>query len=244
VSFRSFNDKLQQDFPYIRKSKWEDKVECTLCNSTFSISHGGTADTSDHVNKRKHKDATLPSSSNKITYFFKPKVAGKEELKSAAEEGTFTYHTIKHKHSFRSMECTSSIIRKVLNRSSFTFGRTKCEKILVNVLAPFAMKAIVKELEAPRFIAVMIDSSNHNHLKVVSVPVRYFVPNLGIKVRIIEFSNLGCETAETQVAYIMEILNKYDLLGKVIALSADNTNTNLVVPKEREETMFFGNWGR
>jgi hypothetical protein len=39
-----------------------------------------------------------------MAYFFKPVVVGKEELKSAAEEGTFTYHTIKHNHSFRSME--------------------------------------------------------------------------------------------------------------------------------------------
>jgi hypothetical protein len=77
-----FIDKLQQDFPYIRKSKWEDKVGCTLCNSTFSISHGGRADINDHVNKINHKDATLPSLSNKMTSFFKPTVAGKEELKS------------------------------------------------------------------------------------------------------------------------------------------------------------------
>jgi hypothetical protein len=137
----SFNDKLQQDFPYIRKSKWEDKVECTLCNTTFSISHGRRTDISDHINKKKHKDATLPSSSNKMTSFFKPTVVG---------------------------------------------------------------KAIVNQLEASRFIAVMIHFSNHNHLKVVPALVRYFIPNLGIKVRIIEFSNLGCEIAETHEAYIME----------------------------------------
>jgi hypothetical protein len=59
-----------------------------LCNSTFSISHGGRADINDHVNKKKHKGATLPSSSNKMSSFFKPTVAGKEELKSAVEEGT------------------------------------------------------------------------------------------------------------------------------------------------------------
>jgi hypothetical protein len=94
------------------------------------------------------------------------------------------------------------------------------------VLAPFAMKAIVKELETARSITVIIDSANHNHLKVVPVLVKYFVPNLGIKVKITEFSNLGCETAETQAAYIMKILKKYDLLDKVTALSADNTNTN------------------
>jgi hypothetical protein len=88
------------------------------------------------------------------------------------------------------------------------------------------MKGIVKELKADRFIAVMIDSSNHNHLKGVPVLVRYFVPNLGIKVRIIDFSNLGCDTTETQVGYIMEIRKQYDLLDKVIALSAENTNTN------------------
>jgi hypothetical protein len=101
------------------------------------------------------------------------------------------------------------------------------------------MKAVVKELEAARIIAVMIDSANHNHLKAVPVLVRYFVPNLGIKVRIIEFSNLGCETAETQVAYVMEILKKYDLLDKVIALSADNTNTNCWCRKKGKKQCFL-----
>jgi hypothetical protein len=42
----------------------------------------------------------------------------------AAGEGLFTFHTIKHNHSFRSMDCTSSAIRR-LHEVKFSCGRSK-----------------------------------------------------------------------------------------------------------------------
>jgi hypothetical protein len=55
--------------------------------------------------------------------------------------------TIKHNHSFRSMGCTSSVIRR-LHEEKFSCGRRKCESIVINVLAPFAMQQIFEELES------------------------------------------------------------------------------------------------
>jgi hypothetical protein len=44
------------------------------------------------------------------------------------------------------MDCTSSVIRR-LHKEKFSYGRTKCESIAVNVVAPFAMQKIFEELE-------------------------------------------------------------------------------------------------
>jgi hypothetical protein len=48
-------------------------------------------------------------------------------------------------HSFRSMDCTSSAIRR-LHEKKFSCGQTKCESTVINVLAPLAMQPIFKEL--------------------------------------------------------------------------------------------------
>lgn len=60
----------------------------------------------------------------------------------------------------------------------------------------------------------------------VPILVRYFDKCAGIKVKVLEFCNVCNETAETLSGYISTILNKYKLSDKVIAFSADNTNTN------------------
>jgi hypothetical protein len=44
------------------------------------------------------------------------------------------------------MDCTSSVINLHVQKCSC--GRTKCEAVVVNVLAPFAMQQILEELDA------------------------------------------------------------------------------------------------
>jgi hypothetical protein len=47
------------------------------------------------------------------------------------------------------MDCTSSVIR--LCEEKFSYGQTKCESIVVNVLAPFTMQQIFEELESVKY---------------------------------------------------------------------------------------------
>lgn len=149
----NFSDSLKTDFPFIRESEINDKVECTICKSTFSIKHGGRSDIKDHMEKKKHKDAlSAASSSKKLSTLFTKKMAGLPELKLAAEEGTFTYLTVVHNHSFRSMDCTSSLVRKLFERPKYNCARTKCEAIVVNVLAPYTLSVITEELKNARYL--------------------------------------------------------------------------------------------
>jgi hypothetical protein len=98
--------------------------------------------------ERKHAIAAeTKSCSKKVTSYFTKETITDECKHIAAQEGLFAFHTIKHSHSFRSMDCTSSVISR-LHEEKFTCGRTKCESFAVNVLAPFAMQQILEELES------------------------------------------------------------------------------------------------
>jgi hypothetical protein len=91
------------------------------------------------------------SCSQKITSYFTKETITDEDKPIPAEEGLFAFHTIKHNHSFRCVDCTSSVIRN-LHAQKCSCDRTKCEAIVVNVLAPFAMQQILEELETVKYI--------------------------------------------------------------------------------------------
>jgi hypothetical protein len=113
----------------------------------------------------------------------------------AAEEGMFAFHTIMHNHSFRSMDCTSSLIKKIHDKK-FSCARTKCELIISNVIAPFAMEQVLEELKNTKFATLMVDTSNHKNLKLVPILIRYFNPQEGVQIKVLEFTNLQGETAD------------------------------------------------
>jgi hypothetical protein len=118
------------------------KVLCSICKSQFSIQHGGRSDIQQRFKKIKHAVAAQTKScSKKVTSHFTEETITDECKHTAAEEGQFAFRTIKHNHSFLSMDCTSSVSRR-LHGEKFSCGRTKCESIVVNVLAFFAMQQI------------------------------------------------------------------------------------------------------
>lgn len=225
----TFTVSLQSEFTFLKKCDEIGKVFCTVCKAVFSIEHGGRSDIKQHMEKKKHTTAlSSASKSDKVTsYFIKQGPAGltSEGLKIAAEEGMFAFHTIVHNHSFRSMDCTTTLIKK-LHEKKFSCARTKCESIILNVLAPFAMDQIIDELKAVNFATVMIDTSNHKNLKIVPILIRYFNPKTGVQIKVLEFTNLKGETSDILSSYIMEILTKHKLAHKIIAFTGDNCNTN------------------
>jgi len=73
----------------------------------------------------------------------------------------------------------------------------------------------------------------------VPVMIRYFIPNEGVKTKILEFDELSGETSLLLTDYISKVLSQWDVLKKVIAFSADNTNTNFGGVNRRGKIMFF-----
>jgi hypothetical protein len=106
--------------------------------------YGGCSDRLQRIKKRNHTIAveTKSCSKNVISYFTKQTLT-RDCKHNAAEEAPIAFHTIKHNHSFTYMDSTYPVTRR-LHKEKFSCGQTRCESIVVNVLAPFAMQHIFK----------------------------------------------------------------------------------------------------
>jgi len=56
----------------------------------------------------------------------------------------------------------------------------------------------------------MVDTSNHKNLKLVPILIRYFNPQEGVKIKVLEFMNLKGETSNILSDYILNVLKKYN----------------------------------
>jgi hypothetical protein len=73
-----------------------------------------------HIKIRKHAtSAETKICSKKVTSYF-TKETTTDDCKHIAAKGLFEFHTIKHNHSFLSMDCASSVIR--LHKEEFSCG--------------------------------------------------------------------------------------------------------------------------
>ncbi|XP_026819093.1 uncharacterized protein LOC113557737 [Rhopalosiphum maidis] len=215
-----FTPQLKLEFPFLQDADEVGKIFCTISKSVFPIEHGGRSDITQHVTKvKKHLLALSAASKHeKVTsFFFKNDPSGStdESRRTAAQEGIFAFHTVIHNHLFRSMNCTSSLLKQMYNKK-FTCARTKAESIVLNVLAPFTMQQICKEIENINFATIMIDTSNHKNLKIVPILIRYFKPNSGIQIKVFEVTNLKGETANILATYIIESLKSISCQIKLL----------------------------
>ncbi|KAG8239414.1 hypothetical protein J437_LFUL012750 [Ladona fulva] len=144
-----FNDNLQKEFEFIKKVKPEDEheVRCTVCGTPYSVAHfSGRTDITDHISSKKHERAlNVASSSQKLLPFFKRQEIRESDFVLAAKEASFSYHSVMHGHSFRSMDCTSRLI-KAMYEKRFSCARTKTEAIVFYVLYPFMEEEVEADL--------------------------------------------------------------------------------------------------
>ncbi|EEC16142.1 uncharacterized protein LOC120841237 [Ixodes scapularis] len=156
-----FNEALGKEFPFIKKTWSESDVCFNKSGGDFSIAHSGRSDTVKHISTEKQKrNLSAAASSSALTKFFRPEHAGDKELKLAASEGVFAFHTVVHNQSFRSMDCTSKLLQKLFDEI-FACARTKAEAVALNMLAPSAAEDLKADLQDAQFTFVFCDASNH-----------------------------------------------------------------------------------
>lgn len=218
-----FSAKLQDTYKFIKKTAMKSVVDCSKCSSRFSIAAGGKTDIERHLKTSKHVGALNAASSSKsLSAYF----SSMTDEGMPACEATWTYHLIKQSHSFRSSDCSSKIFRTCFKMLKFSCGRTKCEAIVTDVLAPHVETMIANELEKCSFVCISTDASNHGSTKIFPVAVRYFLPTVGIRVRLLEFSAEKGETSEIITALLMKTAEKNNILKKIVAFAGDNAKTN------------------
>ena len=65
-----------------------------------------------------------------------------------------------------------------------------------------------RELDQINFVTVLIDASNMKEVKLVSIVVRYFLPESGVKVELVEFKSVPGETAQILSKYLLSVLDQ------------------------------------
>lgn len=237
-----------EKYPCYKRGRHESEAECIICgHGTFvSVANKGKADLDAHMATEKHRRASRgESTSAKMTDFFsKPGTKIEEEV--AVAECTMAFHTVKHHQSYRSTDCTSSLLNTLFHNSEtgkkYSCARTKTEAIINNVLAPFSIQSILEDLEEQSimYLGVATDGSNHKSTKLFPVLIQYFdFKNGGLQSKLIQMKSVANETAQTISTHIRESLQSLNLYEKTVCFTGDNTNTNFGGINHKQGTNIF-----
>ena len=152
---------------------------------------------------------------------------GSESRKIAAIEAVIAYHGVRHSQSFCANDCLSKLIKNTVE-PKFSSTRTKSQAMIYNVLAPHVMTEVifVEDLREAKSVTFSLYASNKKDIKLFPIVVRYFLPNRGLVDKIIDFVSLPGETSDLQCDMLKEVIQKFNLCNKIVALCADNKNTN------------------
>lgn len=85
---------------------------------------------------------------------------------------------------------------------------------------------ISENLDSVSCISILSGASNHNEIKLYPILVRYFDIKNGIQIKILNLESIEEETSDIVSKSLISSYNRKNLNKKILALSADNTNTN------------------
>ena len=121
----------------------------------------------------------------------------------------------------------------------FALRRTKCEAVLTNCFAPIIAAELRQELNKASSISASTDASNRKEIKIVPVVVRYFVSDVGVKVKHLDFKSLRGITAAILIEYLVSVLEQNGRKEKLAGFCADKCNTNFGGLKRRGQNNAF-----
>lgn len=88
------------------------------------------------------------------------------------------------------------------------------------------MEELKRELSEINYVSVSTDASNHGSIKMMPVVVRYFIPTIGIRVKMLEFSTEKGETSEIIASLLINTTKKNYIFDKLVGFCGDNCPTN------------------
>ena len=199
----------------------------------FSVANKGKLSLDMHVDSSKHKKAVRrEASSAKVTdYFSKAGMQTGDNV--AAAEITMAVHTVTHHQTYRSNDCTSTLIGKLFVDLSiskkYSCAQTKVEAIVNRVLAPMTVQYVLNTIQEHgiMYIGVATDSSSHKSTKLFPIMIQYFDwKNGGLQSKLLEVKHTTNKTSLTIVNEVKQTLTKTGLIEKCVTFTGDNCNTN------------------
>ena len=109
-----YRDEYGKEFNSVKRSlKGQCFALCSFCKCDINLESIGKAAISAHNETQQHKDSARQTKSNQsIKNFLKSQSAPTNlDYQTAAAEGTWAFHTVKHQQSFLSNDCTSHLFK-------------------------------------------------------------------------------------------------------------------------------------
>ncbi|MGH0158693.1 UNVERIFIED_CONTAM: hypothetical protein FKN15_055109 [Acipenser sinensis] len=209
-------------------------ARCSVCHTSFTVKHDGVSAVKTHQTSDRHKQAfQAQKSSDTLSNFFVKKNT-EEEDSVIASEISLVYHGVTHHHSYLSQDCGNKLYAKVFPDSKITkklhCGRTKSEAIVQNVLCPYAIESVVKEICDGKPFSLSLNATNKEHLKHFPVAVTYFTKDKGVKKGVVDFYEDSNEMLDAIAAHVREVFTTCGLnLKNVVSYGADNATVNYSV---------------
>lgn len=145
-----FNENLQTKYSPGFKKINDDQhaVFCTTCSVAVSIANKGGHDIEQHIKSEKHKRRIRDGHSSKTVADFFMKPCSNIQSKVSAAEATLAFHTVKHHHSFNSVDCSHKLQQVVFPDSEigksylrpYENGSHSCERACSNVVGQFSRR--------------------------------------------------------------------------------------------------------
>ncbi|KAK6195888.1 hypothetical protein SNE40_001223 [Patella caerulea] len=166
-----FNSTWLSKYTWLNKVHGDDKKAlCTLCNKSFTITHGGESDVKKHAQGVQHAKCQRDTNQNSVMSSFLTTQNSKSFDDITAAEVSQVYHAVQHEQSYRSLDCmiklNSQIFKDCEIGKKMSCGRTKAEAIVTEVLAPASAEDTLRDLESISYFSVASDASNHGNTKV------------------------------------------------------------------------------
>lgn len=108
----------------------------------------------------------------------------------------------------------------------FTCSAKKLKSIINSVYAPYSEDLIKEDLKSVNYVSIYTDASNHANIKIFPIVIRYWLPLIGSKIRVIDISEEKGETSQIIFELIEKNVKKFKLEKKVIAFCGDNAKVN------------------
>ncbi|GFT49951.1 uncharacterized protein TNCV_4175791 [Trichonephila clavipes] len=119
-----------------------------------------------------------------------------------------------------------------------TGGRTKCTALVNQVLFPYSMELVQKDLKNDVPFSVATDELNKGNRKIFPVAIQYFSPKSGICHKILDFYEDSFEDSTSIKERLCEVMDKSRLpWSRVTAYGADNASVNFGVNNSVFQTL-------
>ena len=230
---RSGKFKKGWSMPYIVASSKGDKYAyCKLCNSNFSVSHGGRNDAQRHCQSSGHlKRYAESQSALSITSRFRGESSASHFSKVMAAELMMAKFIALHNLPFQVADHLTDLVPLMFPDSKIAAGfaskHTKTKSIVCDAIDPHLKEPVIKELKCNSF-NLMCDESNErgDHCKLLTILVRlYDRSTQTVATRHLETVGTANFTAEGLFTYLTESLARHDIpIANVMSFTSDTCN--------------------